>query len=164
LVRDDWLISPKLNTTGLDNLVLSFRAYSRTNPAYFGATMKVWVRTTDGDKLVWDLFEDVSWDTYQYHTVQIDLSEFDAYDEIQIAWQYVSVDPSVRGETFGLDAIKVGGRSGIPWLSQSPTSGTVAGGGERVITVTFNSTGLNFGRFEGRLFVRNAPYPVFQFM
>jgi hypothetical protein len=156
---DEWLISPVLDTSSLNNLVLSFRAYSRTNPAYFGATMKVWVLTAGEDKVVWDLFEDVSWDTYQYRTVQIDLSEFDAYDEIQIAWQYVSVDPSVRGETFGLDAVKVGARSTIPWLSQSPTSGTVAGGGERVITVTFTS-GPSFGRYEGTLFVRNAPYPV----
>jgi hypothetical protein len=157
--KDEWLISSALDTSGLNNLVLSFRAYSRTNPAYSGATLRVWVRTVDGDKLVWDLFEDVSWDTYQYRAVHVDLSEFDAYDQIQIAWQYVSVDLEKPCETFGMDAVKVGGRSGISWLSQDPTSGTVAGGGERVITVTFES-GLDFGRFEGTLFVRNVPYPV----
>jgi hypothetical protein len=145
--------------------VLSFRAKSET--FHKGGTLKIWVTdvngvpiTTFSEEPLWDMLRDVNWPDAAFRTVQVDLGQFNNYGNIRIAWQYVSVDSSVRGPSFGLDAVKVGGRSGIDWLSQSPTSGSVAGGGQRAITVTFDSNDLTFGRYEGTLFVRNAPYPV----
>ena len=165
ILSDEWLISPVLDISTLTNPVLSFRVSSQT--FHKGGTLKIWVTDVNGDPIttfseepLWDLLRDVNWPDYAFRTVQVDLGQFNSYDEIRIAWQYVSVDSSVRGASFGMDAVKVGGRSAIPWLSQTPTSGTIDGGKERVITVTFNSSGLNFGRYEGMLFVRNAPYPV----
>jgi hypothetical protein len=169
---NEWLISPVLDTTGQANLVLSFRANAKIQ--YKAATLKVWVlddefNPSTGEPVLlteyplWDMLRDVdheSWNSLIFRTVHVDLGQFSNYGNIRIAWQYVSEDLSTRGDSFGIDTIKVGGRSGISWLSQSPTSETVAGGGKQAITVTFNSDSLNFGRFEGILFVRNAPYPV----
>ena len=43
--------------------------------------------------------------------------------------------------------------SDIPWLSESPITGTLPAGTSIDITVTFNSTGLWFGMFQGDLLV-----------
>lgn len=45
------------------------------------------------------------------------------------------------------------GGAGIPWLSESPTSGTVPAGGSVDITVTFDSTGLAPSTHVGNLLV-----------
>jgi hypothetical protein len=52
------------------------------------------------------------------------------------------------------------GGADIPWLSESPTSGTVAAGGSVDITVTFDSTGLAPGGYSGDLEITsNDPDP-----
>jgi hypothetical protein len=47
----------------------------------------------------------------------------------------------------------------IPWLSESPVSGTVAAGGEEAITLTFDATGLELGTYEAHLRItEDTPY------
>jgi hypothetical protein len=160
LERDDWLITPILDATSFSDLVLSFRAFSNT--LYPHATVQVWVLNEAGDKLtdepLWDMIRDESWvgDPY-YRTVLIDLSQFAGEDAIRIGWRYVGID----GQSFGLDNISIGGRANISWItSLSPATGSIDGGEQTKIAVTFDSKDLGFGRYEAILFVRNAPYPV----
>ena len=56
-----------------------------------------------------------------------------------------------------------GGTPGdIPWLSEDPTAGVVfADGGSVDVTLTFDSTGLEWGDYFGALRVDNAPDPKF---
>jgi hypothetical protein len=161
-VRDDWLITPELDASSFTDLVLSFRAFSRT--IFTGATVQVWVLDESGVELstepLWDMIRDEDWSTQIYRTVLVDLSQFAGEDVIRIGWRY----KGVNGESFGLDTIEVGSPSDVPWLSltlnRASTSGTIPAGGEEEITVGFNATGLAYGDYEALLFVRNGPYPV----
>ena len=89
--QDEWLVTPLLDKTGLTDLVLSFMAKSDTN--WPGATVKVWVLDNTDTPLtnepLWDLIRDEDWVDFNYHPVTVDLSAFDAVDQIRIAWQYV---------------------------------------------------------------------------
>jgi len=166
-ISDEWLISSVIDTTGHDDLVLTFRANGLTY--YKGATLRVWVTDADGtpitafsDEPLWDMLRDVDWMSRKFRTVQVDLGEFDRYGEIRIAWQYVTVDANDRGESFGLDDIEIGSRSDISWLSltinRASASGTLPARDNLEITIDFDAKDLLFGSYEGMLFVRNAPY------
>ena len=170
IISDEWLLSSVIDTEALDQLVLSFRANGLTY--YQGATLRVWVTDTDGvpitefsDAPLWDMLRDVDWLSRKFRTVQVDLNEFDNYGEIRIAWQYVTVNEDIRGESFGLDTIKIGGRSDVDWLSlevnnRAGISETIPAGETIDISLDFDASGLNFGNYEAVLFVRNSPYPA----
>jgi hypothetical protein len=166
---DEWLISSVIDTTGLDNLVLTFRANSLTIDK--GATLKVWVTDVDGIPItefsedpLWDMLRDEDWLTRMFRTVQVDLGQFDNFGQIRIAWQYVSLPGLTKGETFGLDDIRVGARSDLSWLSlaiaRADILDTIPAQSDLDITVTFDAANLDTGTYEGRLFVRNSPYPM----
>ena len=62
---------------------------------------------------------------------------------VRIGFQYTGLD----GAQIGLDAVILDVPSDVPWLSENPTSGTVAPGSSQVVTVTFDSTGLALGEY-----------------
>ena len=156
---DEWLLTPVLDVSAVTDLTLTFMAESDTS--YPGADMKVWVTDETGTPLtpepLWDLIRDESWSTFEYRQITVDLTEFDGYGDIRVAWQYVGLD----GESFGLDLIELTGSLDIPWLSEDPVAGTLAAdGGEADITVTFDATGLALGDYFATLKVRNNVLPT----
>jgi len=102
---DEWLLSPVLDVSEKMDLTLTFWAYSDVN--WPTATMNVWVTDEVGTPLtvepLWDMVRDETWSTSQYRQVSVDLSDFDEYGNIRVAWQYVGID----GQSFGLDAIEL---------------------------------------------------------
>jgi hypothetical protein len=154
---DEWLLTPVIDSTIASNLTLNF--YAGSDTLYPTATMKVWVTDEDGDPLttdpLWDLVRDETWSDFEYRLVTVDLSDFDGYSAIRIAWQYVGLD----GESFGLDNIEVSGELDVPWLSEDPVAGTVPAGGSLPITVTFDATGLSVGDYFAGLRVRPEGAP-----
>ncbi|MBW6465865.1 MAG: choice-of-anchor J domain-containing protein [Brevefilum sp.] len=157
---DEWLITPVLDASDVTDLVLSFRAYSSTS--YPEASMKVWVLDVDGvpltDEPLWDMVRDEHWPDLSayYRSVMVDLGQFDGYEEIRIGWQYVGQG----GQSFGLDAIIIGGRADIPWLKLPFTSDSIAAGETKDVPIAFNSTGLEIGTYQGLLSLINFPNPM----
>jgi PKD repeat protein len=70
-----------------------------------------------------------------------------SYDD---AWQGGPILPNTL-----LWGYSWGGAPGIPWLSETPTSGTVLPGECQDVTVTFDSTGLTPGTYLGGLLVNS---------
>ena len=76
---------------------------------------------------------------------------------MRVAWQYVGLD----GESFGLDNISLTATEpvfDIPWLSEDPLTGTVPANSTLDVDVTFDSTGLAAGDYNGLLKVINLPF------
>ena len=154
---DEWLLTPVIDSTIASNLTLNF--YAESDTEYPTATMKVWVTDEDGVPLteepLWDMVRDESWSDFEYRLVTVDLSDFDEYGAIRVAWQYVGLD----GDSFGLDNIEVSGELDVPWLSEDPMAGTVPAGGSLPITVTFDATGLDAGDYLAALRVHLVGAP-----
>jgi len=123
--------------------------------------MKVWVTDEEGDPLtdepLWDMVRDETWSDFEYRLITVDLSDFDEYGAIRVAWQYVGLD----GESFGLDNIEVSGELDVPWLSEDPMAGTVPAGGSLPITVTFDATALMTGHYFANLRIQPEDLPSF---
>ena len=157
---DEWLLTPVFDTTDLMDLELRFMAISDT--IYPTATMKLWATDIDGDPLtaepLWDMVRDEDWsDDFYYREVIVDLSAYDGVGEMSVAWQYVGLD----GESFGLDNISLTAAEpvfDIPWLSEDPLTGTVPANSTLDVDVTFDSTGLAAGDYNGLLKVINLPF------
>ncbi len=154
---DEWLLTPVINATTLVDIELSFMALSDT--MYPDATMKLWATDAAGVPLttepLWDMVRDEVWDDdFYYREVIVDLSAFEGMSEIRLAWQYVGLD----GDSFGLDNIRLTGAYDIPWLSESPLTGSVPANSTLNVTVTFDSTGMAVGDYYGLLKVINLPY------
>jgi len=118
---DEWLLSPIVDVSEMVNLELSFLAISDTlNP---GATMKLWVTDESGTPLtvepIWDLIRNENWSSIEYRQMIFDLSDFDGYGNVRIAWQYVCVD----GQSFGLDLVKLTGSKNIFNVFDAPLTG-----------------------------------------
>jgi len=75
----------------------------------------------------------------------------------RIGFNYVGND----GAQVVLDDIHLELESDIPWLSKTPTTGSLAAsGGAQTVQATFNATGLTAGTYNGTLRVAtNTPYP-----
>lgn len=154
---DEWLFTPEIDLSLYKDLELSFWAMSDT--LYPGATMKLWVTDLSGTPLttepLWDMIRDEDWPSFTYRNVTIDLSEFNNYGPVHIAWQYVGLD----GDSFILDLVEVFGEVNLPWLAEDPISGSVPANSSLNVDVTFDSTGLAVGDYIGRLKVKSLPYP-----
>jgi hypothetical protein len=152
---DEWLLTPIINTSAYADLTLSFMARSDTDWVDY-ATVKVWVTDVDGNPLtaepLWDL-ADQDWPTIAYHPALVDLSAYDGYGQIRIAWQYVGQG----GQTFGLDKVRLGYASPVSWLSQSPEASVVPASGSFDVTVTFDSTGLSLGGYDVNIEIPSHP-------
>ena len=154
---DEWLLTPVIDSSIVTDLTLTF--YAESDTEYPTATMKVWVTDEEGDPLtdepLWDMVRDETWSDFEYRLVTVDLSDFDEYGAIRVAWQYVGLD----GDSFGLDNIEVSGELDVPWLSEDPMAGTVPAGGSLPITVTFDATGLDTGDYLAALRVHLVGAP-----
>jgi len=154
---DEWLFTPEIDLGLYQDLELSFWALSDT--AFPTATMKLWVTDLEGTPLtpepLWDMVRDETWSAFTYRNVTVDLSAFNNYGPVHIAWQYVGLD----GESFILDLVEVFGEVNLPWLAEDPISGSVPANSSLDIDVTFDSTGLAFGDYTGDLKVTSLPYP-----
>ncbi|HQF61051.1 MAG TPA: S8 family serine peptidase [Anaerolineaceae bacterium] len=149
---DEWLLTPAMDVTDVTDLSLSF--WARSDTEYPTATMKVWVTDNAGVPLtaepLWDMVRDEEWSTWDLREIVVDLSDFDNHaDPIRVAWQYVGLD----GESYGMDSIAITGAVDVPWISEDPAAGTVAGDGSTPVEVTFDSTGLAEGVYTATLTV-----------
>jgi hypothetical protein len=65
------------------------------------------------------------------------------------------VDVGPQGLPFIIDGVLAicGNPSDVPWLSASPTAGTIAPSGTQSVTVSFNSTGVAVGLYQANLCV-----------
>jgi hypothetical protein len=97
---DEWLVSPDIDLTGLDEVLLVFWAESNTN--WPGATVELHIRGEGFDDILWDMIQDESWDNFTYREMTFDLSNY-VCQIINISWRYVGFD----GNSFGLDDILV---------------------------------------------------------
>jgi hypothetical protein len=154
---DEWLLTPMFDTSAFENLDLSFMAYSNTDWVD-EATVRVWVTDTNGNPLtaepIWDQSDEL-WSAVDYYQVQIDLSAYDSYGPIRIAWQY----EGQGGQVFGLDNLRISSHLPSDWLSVDPESSTVPSGGSLDLTVTFDATGLSPDEYLADIYVVNEPSP-----
>jgi hypothetical protein len=162
--KDEWLLSPAFDPGDLDDLSLTFRAFSST-VYYDDGTMQIWVTDADGNPItdyseepIWDMIEDEIWEGAVHRTVFLDLSDFAGYSEpIRIAWRYVGVNVN----SFGLDMIDISASSEVNWLSSDPGWGTVGADETINVDVIFDSTGLSAGEYFGTIKASPlAPIPV----
>jgi hypothetical protein len=157
---DEWLITPVIDMSTSTRPALTFWALSDTN--YPGATMKVWALDENNQKLspepLWDMVQDESWGSWGYRFVLIDLREYSGQDQFRIGWEYVGQG----GQSFGLDAIRVGNSTDVGWVSSSPMSSTIIGSGTQEVIVNFDALGLAGGDHFASLLIDNYPYPSLQ--
>jgi len=155
---DEWLRSPVIDISALDNPFLSFMALTYTEKP--GATMEVWILDDEGNPLteepIWDLIEDENWELVRYRPVYLDLSSFANVEEIRIDWRYIGQD----GQSFGLDKIQVGGANNIDWLSSSPETGSILPSSTNTVTLTWDSTSLETGSYSGSIFVGDTLFDL----
>lgn len=155
---DEWLVSPVIDSTNYKNLSLNI--WVRAQTEYFtDATLQVWATDVEGEPItndpLWDMILDETWSYPSvYHNVVLDLSDYDGYGKMRLAWRYVGLD----GDSVGLDLIKLTGTYDIPWLSEDPLTGKVPANSTLDVTVTFDSTGMAPGDYYGLLKVINLPY------
>ena len=71
---DEWLVSPDIDLTGLDEVTLIFWAESDTN--WSGATVELHIRGDGFDDVIWDMIKDESWDDFIYREMTFDLSNY----------------------------------------------------------------------------------------
>ena len=152
---NEWLFTPVLDISSLDDLRLKFMAYSDTE--HPGANMIVWVTDENYNNVekVWDMFEDENWSTNAYRNVAVDLSAYDRNSLRRIGWQYIGKG----GQSFGLDMIELISTSEATWLSPDSATGTIASSATQDVTISFDSSGLEIGNYYAALSVENIPYP-----
>ncbi len=155
--QDEWLISPVIDLSGLQNQTAEFWVYANNN----------WVTSAELQLLVIDsggAFTDTLWqqsnETWpypsEYHHVQVDLSAYTA-TPVRLAWRYVGND----GDSIVLDDILVTGIPAFPWLSMTPTSGTIPASSDQAINVTFDASGVVPGQHTTMLAItHDTPYDV----
>ena len=97
---DEWLVSPDIDLTGLDEVTLVFWAESDTK--WPDATVELHIRGEGFDDIIWDMINDESWDDFIYREMTFDLSNY-VCQIINISWRYIGFD----GQNFGLDDILV---------------------------------------------------------
>jgi hypothetical protein len=157
---DEWLRSPVIDISALDNPYLSFSTW--TNTLKPGATMEVWALDSTGvpltDEPIWDLIEDENWDLIEleFRRVYLDLSSFVSEGAIRIDWRYVGQE----GQSFALDDIKVGGADAIDWLSSDPALGSIPSSSTFDVTLTFDTTALASGTYTRSIFVRDPLFDL----
>jgi hypothetical protein len=155
---NEWLRTPIFDISTLNNPYLSFMALTTTTKP--SATMEVWVLDEAGNPLtakpIWDLIDDEKWDTVEYHPVYLDLSPFTSYEEIRIDWRYVGQG----GQSFALDKIEVGGAKDFSWLSSDPINDSISQSSTKIVNLTFDSTSLATGNYNGSIFVNDSSYDL----
>ncbi len=97
---DEWLVSPDIDLTGLDEVTLVF--WAESNTIYPDATVELHIRGEGFDDVIWDMIKDENWDEFIYREMTFDLSNY-VCQIINISWRYVGFD----GQSFGLDDILV---------------------------------------------------------
>lgn len=97
---DEWLVSPDIDLTGLEEVTLIFWAESDTSRP--GATVELHIRGDGVDDVIWDMIIDESWVNFTYREMTFDLSDY-VCQVINVSWRYVGFD----GQSFGLDDILV---------------------------------------------------------
>jgi len=162
--KDEWLLSPEFNPSGLSDILLTFRAYSSTE-YWVNAKMQIWVTDADGNPItdfseepIWDMIRDENWDGGAHRTVFIDLSDFAGYaNSIRIAWRYVGV----LGNSVGVDMVDVSTSSELSWISVNPTWGTLPASETVDINLNFDTSGLAIDTYFGTIQPSPlAPLPV----
>jgi hypothetical protein len=141
--KDNRLISPDIDLTDYSSLLLSFWAKSDTK--YPGATVEVHIKGNGFDDIVWDLIKDESWDLFEWHNVNIDISSYTG-KTINISWRYIGKG----GESFGLDDIvvtdEVGGNlsctGSLTWNDVKP--GETVNGNFNVLNTGSQGSNLNW--------------------
>ncbi len=155
---DEWLVSPVIDVSDYKNLSLSYWVYANEN--WPTATLQVWAADVNGDPItadpLWDMVIDENWPYPSiYRNVELDLSDFDGYGDLRLVWRYVGQD----GDSLALDLITLSGDVELTWLDEDPVFGSVPANSSLDIDVTFDSTGLAFGDYDGLLKVQSLPYP-----
>lgn len=127
------LRTPSIDLDSYSSVQLEF--WCITDTLFPGATMKLHVKGSGFDDVIWDLIEDENWDTFVYRQKTFDLSSYSG-ETITIEWQYVGIN----GELFALDDILITGITGNPpYVPSNPSP--VDGETDISITPTISWTG-----------------------
>ena len=129
-------------------------SWSSASPGYLAVSVDSTelVRYTEADVATYGTYTQVSVDISAFadgntHTIKFD-STTDADGNFFV--DDVSLDDGSTGPVGGCDS-----PSDLPWVSLDSTSGTTAAGGTTDVTVTFDSTGMADGTYEGVLCVNS---------
>ena len=91
-------------------------------------------------------------DTANGHTVQL-INPGGGFG-LGTDWQdWTVIGPTQQDTAFRLDGLPTTLPADVPWLSESPITGTVPGGGCQEVEVTFDSTGVAPGDYQARLLI-----------
>lgn len=115
--QDEWLITPSLDLTGYDEVILTFWI----NSIAFGSDWTVELQVNDD--ILWDMVNEESWSSYEYRLKTVDLSSYIG-DTVTIAWRYVGT----RGFDAALDDVCVLGEIYAPTPALNIENVTGGGG------------------------------------
>jgi PKD repeat protein len=152
--QDEVLLSSELNIT---NGVLDFWSYGSVywcRDTYNNCDLDVWIVVGDWDGgSVDDIYvgtADGDWPAnWTWANSTFDLTPLLPGGPVRLAFQYSGVD----GAEVSLDNIILDVAFDIPWMSETPISGTVAPGACTTVDVTFDSNGLAPGVYTANLVV-----------
>jgi hypothetical protein len=151
--NDQWVVTPQITVTG--DTYLSF--WMRYWPEDYDDNVEIKLSTTVQnsasaftimvDEFNFTTGSSMEWEYYEYN-----LAEFvDQGEQVYIAFREVVADNFNDGAAIFLDNVMV--EQSLSWLSVDPDEGDVDPMEEDVITVTFNSTGLDIGIYNAELHI-----------
>jgi len=154
--QDEWLLTPELN---LITATLSFWSFGdpvRCRDTYNYCDLFVWlvVGNVGGTDDVYIGKADDAWPSNRtWAQSTFDLTSKLPGGPVRIGFQYFGQN----GAPVGLDDVRLEGVGSVdlPWLSASPTSGTVPPGASRTVGVTLDAAGMSPGAHTAALRVRS---------
>jgi len=157
--QDEWLLTPEMFLSQGTLSFWSFGSLTWCKTTYDNCDLNVWIVVGEvggADDILVGKGDDAWTTTWEWAQSTYNLTPLLPGGPVRIGFQYFGDD----GAEVGLDDILLDGteNSDVPWLSETPLTGTVAGDGSQLITVNFDSTGLTEGIYKAFLRVKVTPY------
>ncbi len=159
--QNEWLLTPELALAAGTLSLWSQGNIYWCRDTYDNCDLNLWLVVDEvggGD----DIFVanlDEGWpSSWVWTQATIDLAPFLPGVPVRIGFQYIGSDDA----DVVIDDIVLDGVEGldVPWLAETPVTGTIPADSSLDVTVTFNSTGLALGDYFASLRVSNSPNPV----
>lgn len=157
--QDEWLVSPVLylaeGTLSLWSMGSTYWCKVENN----NCDLNIWIvkgEVGGGDDILVGKADDAWTGSFIWAQSTFVLTPHLTGDPIRIGFQYYGRD----GAEVTLDDISLTGveNQDVPWFSEAPVSGVIAGGAGEQIAVTFNSTGMIRGIYRANLRVDLGQY------
>ena len=148
------LISPPINLTTINNVMLTFWYWYETETAGTSYDQR-WIKISVNGGPFTNL-QLLSNDAMQtWHQKTIDLSAY-AGNTVQIMFYFDTIDSAANNyEGWYIDDVIIIGATDIDWLSGLPIDGTVSAGSQTNIILTINATSLEVDEYNATILINS---------